>query len=125
LIWSVFDDARLSRRARTALNAASERARVGLPAICLREAAWQLAHGRIDVTPEAGPWPIWLRRAALPELEVLPLTVDVAIESEHLGDRLPSDPADRLIAATARIHNLTLITSDKAIRKSRVVRTLW
>ena len=52
-------------------------------------------------------------------------TVDVAIESEQLGRSFPPDPADCLIAATARVHDLTLITSDAAIRKSRAVRTVW
>ena len=33
--------------------------------------------------------------------------------------------ADRLIVATARVHDLTLITSDRPIRKSGAVRTLW
>jgi len=60
-----------------------------------------------------------------PQLDVLPLTVDVAIESEHLGTSFPADPADRLIVATARVHDLTLITSDRPIRKSGAVRTLW
>ena len=73
-----------------------------------------------------GPWPLWLRRAAsLPHIDVLPLTVDVAIESEQLGDSFPPDPADCLIAATARVHGLTLITSDTGIRKCGAVRTLW
>jgi len=51
--------------------------------------------------------------------------VDVAIESEQLADSFPADPADCLIAATARVHDLTLITSDKGIRQSGAVRTLW
>jgi PIN domain nuclease of toxin-antitoxin system len=55
----------------------------------------------------------------------MPLSVDVAIESEHLGDAFPPDPADRLIAATARVHDLTLVTSDRPIRRSGAVRTLW
>jgi PIN domain nuclease of toxin-antitoxin system len=63
--------------------------------------------------------------AASPHLDVLPLTVDVAIESEQLGDSFPSDPADCLIAATSRVHNLILVTSDTRIRKSGVSRTLW
>jgi PIN domain nuclease of toxin-antitoxin system len=63
--------------------------------------------------------------ASSPHLDVLPLTVDVAIESDQLGDSFPRDPADRLIAATARVHDLTLITSDRPIRKSRAARTLW
>jgi PIN domain nuclease of toxin-antitoxin system len=49
----------------------------------------------------------------------------VAIESELLGDSFPLDHADRLIAATARVHELTLITSDRHVRKSGAVGTLW
>jgi PIN domain nuclease of toxin-antitoxin system len=125
-LWSVLDHPRLSRRARTALSAVPVQERIGLAAISLKEAAWHMAHGRIVVEEGFGPWPLWLRKAAAsPPLEVLPLTVDVAIESEQLGDSFPPDPADRLIAATARVHNLTLITSDRPIRKSGAVRTLW
>ena len=125
-LWSVLDHPRLSRRARAAVSAVAVQERIGIAAISLKEAAWHLAHGRIVVDEGFGPWPLWLRKAATsPQLEVLPLTVDVAIESEQLGDSFPPDPADRLIAATARAHDLTLITSDRPIRKSRTVRTLW
>ena len=125
-LWSVLDHPRLSRRARAALRGLSEDERVGLAAISLKEASWHLARGRIEVTPEFGPWPLWLRAAAgSPRLEVLPLTVDVAIDSERFDETFPADPADRLVAATARVHGLTLITSDRPIRRSRAVRTLW
>jgi PIN domain nuclease of toxin-antitoxin system len=123
-IWSVLDHPRLSRRARAALSATREP--VGLAAISLKEAAWHLARGRIAVDEGFGPWPLWLRNAASsPHIDVLTLTVDVAIESEQLGASFPPDPADCLIAATARVHDLTLITSDMGIRKSGAVRTLW
>jgi PIN domain nuclease of toxin-antitoxin system len=125
-LWSVLDHPRLSRRARAALNSISPEERVGLAAISLKEAAWHLARGRVAVSERFGPWPLWLRRAASsPHLEILPLTVDVAIESEQLGSSFPPDPADSLIAATARVHDLTLITSDAGIRRSRAVRTVW
>lgn len=125
-IWSVLDHPRLSRRARAALRAVPAHKRVGIAAISLKEAAWHLAHGRVVVDDAFGPWPLWLRTAASsPDLTVLPLTVDVAIESEQLGGSFPPHPADRLIAATARVHNLTLITADRAVRKSGAVRALW
>jgi PIN domain nuclease of toxin-antitoxin system len=125
-LWSVLDDPRLSRRARTALTAVPAEERIGIAAISLKEASWHLAHRRIVVDERFGPWPLWLRTAASsPQLEVLPLTVDVAIESEQFGRSFPADPADRLIAATARVHDLTLITSDAPIRKSGAVRVLW
>jgi PIN domain nuclease of toxin-antitoxin system len=125
-IWSVLDHPRLGRRARTALSAVPAQEHIGIAAISLKEAAWHLARGRIVVGENFGPWPLWLRKAAgAAQLEVLPLTVDAAIESEQLGASFPPDPADRLITATARVHDLTLLTSDLAIRKSRAVRTLW
>lgn len=125
-LWSVLDHPRLSRRARAALRAVPPQERVGIAAISLKEAAWHLAHERVIVNEGFGPWPLWLRTAASsPYIDVLPLTVDVEIESEQLGDSFPLDPADRLIAATARLHDLTLITSDQPIKKSGVVRTFW
>jgi len=125
-LWSVLDHPRLSRRTRAALSAVCAPERVGLAAISLKEAAWHLARERIVINQSFGPWALWLRAASSsPHLEVLPLTVDVAIESEQLGDSFPADPSDCLIAATARVHDLTLITSDTAIRKSGAVRTLW
>lgn len=125
-LWALFHDPRLSRRARAALDALPSQERVAVAAISLKEAAWHLARGRVAIAPHFGPWPLWLRTAASsPRFEVLPLTVDVAIESEQLGASFPTDPADRLIAATARVHDLTLITSDRPIRKSGAVRTLW
>ena len=125
-LWSVLDHPRLSRRARAVLGALPSHERVGIAAISLKEAAWHLARGRIVVGADFGPWPLWLRAAASsPQLEVLPLTVDVAIQSEQLDESFPLDPADRLIAATAHVHDLTLVTADRPIRKSGAVRTLW
>jgi PIN domain nuclease of toxin-antitoxin system len=41
----------------------------------------------------------------------VPLDHEVAIQSRHL--RLAhEDPADRFLAATARVHELTLVTAD-------------
>lgn len=125
-VWAVLSDRRIGPKARRALAALAESERVGIAAISLKEAAWHLAHGRIQLFTDTGSWAAWLREAAsLPSLEILPLTVEIAIESERLSPRFPDDPADRLIAATARVHDLTLVTRDRAIRASREVPTLW
>ena len=122
----VLGDERLGLRARRAMAAANEHAKIALAAISLKEAAWLFAHGRIVLREPAVPWPDWLRDAAnAPGLEVLPLTVEVAIASEQLPNTFPKDPADRLIVATARIHSLTLITADQELREQAVVPTLW
>lgn len=125
-LWAVLGHARLGKAARRALATLEAGERVGLAAISLKEAAWLLARGRVVLTREAEPWAGWLRTAATaPGLEVLPLTVEVAIESERFPDAFPRDPADRLIAATARVHEVTLLTADAALRRRAEVRTLW
>ena len=43
-----------------------------------------------------------------------PLTRDVAIESRRLSLG-HQDPADRFIAATARVYELTLVTADERL----------
>jgi PIN domain nuclease of toxin-antitoxin system len=52
-----------------------------------------------------------------PRLTVLPVTAAVAAESVRLGRDFPKDPADRIIAATARCHGLRLMTADENIRR--------
>jgi PIN domain nuclease of toxin-antitoxin system len=56
-------------------------------------------------------------------LQEATLTHAVALETEKI--RLPHrDPADRFIAATARVYDLTLVTADERLLASRAVRTL-
>jgi PIN domain nuclease of toxin-antitoxin system len=119
-------DSRLSRGARKALRSLEGKEQIGLAAISLKEAAWHLAHRRIVLASAGASWAAWLREAsAAPNLQVLPLTVEIAIASEQLPDAFPRDPADRLIAATARVHDLTLLTADAVMRASSELRTLW
>lgn len=56
-----------------------------------------------------------------PSIAVLPITARIAVESTRLGPTFPRDPADQIIAATARCHSLRLLTLDEAIRRSGVV----
>jgi PIN domain nuclease of toxin-antitoxin system len=54
-----------------------------------------------------------------PVFRILPLTYEVALEVASLG--VLRDPADRTIAATARVHRLRLVTSDQRIIESKLV----
>ncbi len=68
----------------------------------------------------------WMETALNPRfIKVVPISREVAIESTSLPDGFHDDPADQLIAATARVHNLTLITADRKIQSYGHVRTLW
>jgi len=59
-----------------------------------------------------------------PLIRVVPLSRAIASESVRLGDDFHRDPADRIIVATARCHDLTLVTADDRIRNWGKVRIL-
>ena len=57
-----------------------------------------------------------------PTFRILPLTYEVALDVASLG--VLRDPADRAIAATARVHRLRLVTSDQRIIESKLVQVV-
>ena len=57
----------------------------------------------------------WAKRALAPPLALAALTPEIAVECNGLPGRFHSDPADRIITATARIEGLTVVTRDRQI----------
>jgi PIN domain nuclease of toxin-antitoxin system len=53
------------------------------------------------------------------DLGLLELTPAIAVATNELPKSFPGDPFDRTILATAAVMNLTLVTSDRAIRDAR------
>jgi PIN domain nuclease of toxin-antitoxin system len=56
---------------------------------------------------------------------VLPITPAIALRSVAFSPSYPKDPADRIVGATALEHGLTLVSSDRKIRKSGEVPCIW
>lgn len=84
---------------------------LGLAAISLWEIA--MLHSRRRITLP-GSLLAWLQVAIdIPKLTVLPLTLEIAAQSEHLP--IHGDPADRLIAATAIEYDCPLATLDRKL----------
>lgn len=121
-VWWVMEQAEVSTAEREALRAAAESNEVALSAISLWEVQMLHAHGRLRLDK---PFETWLLDATAPEIvQVIPLDVAVALALNQLPESFHGDPADRIIAATARAFDLPLATRDGAIRSSRAVR-LW
>ncbi len=109
-IWSVVSPERLTRRVVTALE--SPKNELWLSPISVWELLVLAEKGDValDRAPER-----WIADAlAVSPLRDAPLTRDVAIESRRL-QLAHQDPADRFIAATARVYDLTLVTGDKRL----------
>jgi PIN domain nuclease of toxin-antitoxin system len=58
-------------------------------------------------------------------VQVIPIDADIARGANELPGDFPGDPADRLIVATARKFNLTILTSDRQIRDYAGAQTIW
>jgi PIN domain nuclease of toxin-antitoxin system len=114
-IWSQDDPSRLSRRvARKLENPENEK---WLSPISVWEFLLLVRKGRLK-SPVEDPFH-WLERAfsASPTFEAT-VTHTIAVESERI-DVPVRDPADRLIAATAKVLELTLVTADERLMRSR------
>ena len=53
------------------------------------------------------------------------ITPPIAELSAQLFSNTNKDPADRIISATAIVENAGLVTSDKILRRSNQVHTIW
>jgi PIN domain nuclease of toxin-antitoxin system len=112
--WRLEPD-KLTRPQKRAFRISEHRSdTISISAITLWELALLAAGGRLK---PKGPLATWLADMVSSTLiEVLPITPEIAAAGAQLGSGFHNDPADRIIVATARCHNLTLVTSDERIR---------
>jgi PIN domain nuclease of toxin-antitoxin system len=122
VLWWFSDGGDLSRRQRRVLDGASSDAPLLVSDISL----WEIAqlHQRERIRLDM-PLREWLERAtAAPLVLRCSITPAVAAETGALPYGFPRDPADRIIAATARVHGASLMTHDSSIIDSGALETL-
>ena len=121
VIWLAAEPGALSKAAKTAILAARQSGGLAISDITLFELAWLAHNGRISIAPSL--------EAFLAEVEarflVLPVTASIARQAATFPSSYPADPMDRLIGATALDRGGSLVTRDKAIRKSKAVPVIW
>lgn len=122
LIYDALTPARLSARARKAIALAFTGRELACSDISLWEIAMLIARKRLNLVIDARQFLDDIIAAR--HVRVLPITAEIAVLSQ--SDIFShGDPADRLIAATARLHRAPLITSDAKLRKLKEVTTIW
>jgi PIN domain nuclease of toxin-antitoxin system len=121
LIWMASDPKRLSGKAREAIRSARQNSGVAIAGITLWEVAWLAYHGRIVV---AGSVENFIR-GTVARVIIRHMTPEIAALAVSIQAGFPKDPADRIIAATAMIESMPLVTADEGIRAAKIVETIW
>jgi len=118
-IWSIDAPERMAEPIRDIIEDASNE--LILSSITFWETQLLHEHGRVS---GGGDVRLWID-FALHEYPIREIPIDrrIAVESRLLAIDT-ADPADRFIAATARLHDAVLLTHDEALRRAVSVPTI-
>lgn len=112
-LWLVLGTGGLSDAVRKAIRVAAFNGDLRIAAMTLWEVALLAARNRVVLGKATG---LWLAEAvAASTVEIEPLSASVAVESCALPGSFHTDPADRMIVATARVVDAALMTRDRRI----------
>ena len=123
IIWDALDPDKISKKALQKFNQANESGGVLFCDISLWEISMLISKKRLELD--------------IPFLEFIDLltktrnyifqsiTPEIADLSTKISSEINSDPADRLIVSSSIIMNAPLITADKNLRSSNIIKTIW
>jgi PIN domain nuclease of toxin-antitoxin system len=112
-IWLMLGDERLSPSFRRVIEQNKEMDLIFVSAISVWEFGMLVERKRIQLEIDCLDW---VEEAlASSNVNLLPLTPRIAIQSSRLPETPHSDPADRILIATAHEHNAVLVTHDQKL----------
>lgn len=110
-IWLMLGDQRLSLSFRKAVEQSEEKELIFISAISVWELGMLVERQRIQLEKDCLDWV----EQALTNINLIPLTPRISIQSTRLPETLHGDPADRILIATAHEYNAILVTHDQKI----------
>ncbi len=123
LAWLAAEPQRLSKPALAAIRRAERRGGLAVASITHWELARLFATGRLRSNRPLAESVRELVEAT--RVITVELTQQIAAQACQFGEAFPADPADRLIAATACVSGVPLVTADERIQDAGVVQTVW
>lgn len=95
---------------------------LGVSLISCWEVAKLVELGRLELPLAIDEWLVAGLR--YPGVRLIELTTDIVVDATRLPGTFHRDPADQLLVATARRHNVNLVTADSKILAYPHVSTL-
>lgn len=122
-IWYLFSDVRLGAEASAFIDkAAATGDQVGVSAISLAEMVYLIERGRIPIRAVAELCAAIADPNAV--LQHVPVDENVVLKMAEVPREQIPDLPDRVIAATALLHGVPVLTRDHRIRSSTLT-TIW
>lgn len=112
-LWLIEGAALSNESLRAMANAAAAGERLFVSPITAWEVAVKVAKKRLNLAMSPRNW--FDRLLTHPGIVVVELSPAILIESTDLPGQLNNDPADRIIAATARHHGQIVLTRDRPL----------
>lgn len=112
-VWLLSGSQKINQKALKAVERSLSSEAVLLSAISTWEVAMLVSKGRLTLDRDVGEWV--QAAVSVPGIRVEPITPEIAVASTRLPGVIHPDPADRLIAATARHLGAVLITDDQLL----------
>jgi PIN domain nuclease of toxin-antitoxin system len=120
-MWWTTQNAQLPERIKSLLVRRREEG-FGVSRFSCWEVAKKVERGKLGLGQDLDSW---LDAAeAAPGVVMLDVTRAVLVESTRLPGNFHRDPADQIIVATARVHDLQLLSTDRDILAYPHVRTI-
>ena len=123
VVWDALEPGNLSAAAKRALTRADRDGGIVVCGISLREIAMLMKKKRLDVDAEYPTFIDLVLQSRNYFLQNLTPAISDASVNIDLGKN--KDPVDHIVAATAKVKGLSLITSDQQIQNSDAVKTIW
>jgi PIN domain nuclease of toxin-antitoxin system len=120
-VWSQTRSRKLSRAADSAIRRAQRSGGISISIISVVEVVGLLRRGKITLRGGIQS----TINELIQDVDIKPITNEIAIMTAELPCEFPNDPADRIIAATARAEGLPLVTADQRILDCPLLKTIW
>ena len=122
-IWFISNPENLSKKASKAVAEAVKDKSVLISSISAWEVALLVIKKRLKLSLDVSDW--IAKSESLPFIQFIAVSNAIAIRSVNLPQPLHTDPADRIIIATALFAGAPLVTKDKKLLNYPHVKTIW